>query len=349
MVKDTLVLAILISMFAGCACQSQGQSSEDSEEKPVEDRAVRTQSGDKQSGLRLTLVEITPMFDGKTYHGRFTFKNRSNKPVHVLGCPSAVKGIVRAVYVEGDIFEGGNWKPVEVHRDMLPLTFPVPPGESVELLADLPFREESGSPLTVRIRVGELVSNAFVLDWEADRKEQKFALARTRHIQHLRRLLRKAGFKDELLRHEDFWRKFVEAIQDRVSNGDGFEPFRSNTVPLPEIDVGDVIIYNLWADDVTDYENRYHLEILLAPSRLPLNWLQHPELTKVQTHIRGKRGEIILGDSPGEQDKERFRFRLEYFVASDGKPPSEKYARELGANLLAELREQSVLGSGREE
>ncbi|NQU25791.1 MAG: hypothetical protein HQ567_31265 [Candidatus Nealsonbacteria bacterium] len=297
---------------------------------------MKTEDADQD--LRLTVVEISPRFDGKSYRGRFTFKNRTKEEIRLPCCEGAANGIVRANQVEVETLEGDRWKPVTIYRDAIPTTATVRPGSSVEIVVRLPFREKMGTPLTARMRLGELMSDSFVLDWEKDRKDEKFKLARIQHIDRLRRLLEKAGFKKEFLRDDDFWRKFMESVQKRVGTTDHFEPFRAKVVPLPNIDIGDVVKYHHWSDDVSNYENRYHLGVRLNPSRLGRDWAQNPRFTKVQVVMISGRMRVNLGDQYVDDDKLGFGLNLDYYPERRDSLPTRKNLEVLGKELLAEIR-----------
>ena len=174
--------------------------------------------------VELSVIEITPRYDGESYQGRFRLNNQDHK-INVFGRWTSPNGIIDAFYVRGETFAAGAWKAPTVFSDMIPLAIPVEAGENVEVVTSLPFVEQMGSPLKARIRWSDIVSDPFVLDWQADRKAGKFAFAKSRHIETLRRLLRRAGFQEQFLRQDDFWSELVRGLEARVSKAKGFTLF----------------------------------------------------------------------------------------------------------------------------
>jgi hypothetical protein len=235
----------------------------------------------------LSVAEIVPKHDGISYCGRFNMKNRGKGAIDVYGWRLRPGGPIYAAYVDGEVFEEGNWKSQRYWSDMIPLTARVAPGETVEVLTELPFHEGKGK-LKARIRWGKLVSDGFVIDWESDRKAGKFDLAKAKHMQRLRALLKESGFSHDALRKDDFWQAFVTRVCKRVGTTKGFPPFHAKSIPLPEINPEGNPDFNVFSDEVSDFEYVYKLNIVV----------EHANATEKAT-AGGLSKDYYVSDDPG--------------------------------------------------
>jgi len=305
------------------------------------DVVVHHENQSSTSIATLNIIEITPKYDGKSYCGRFRLSNKSNQTLHVNGYKSHGNTSIRATCLEGEVFQNNNWKLLRMAKDAIPLTIDVAPGATVEVFADLPFQETNSGAITARIRWSTLVSEGFGIDWQSDRKAGKFDLAKTAHIEKLRGILAKMGFKKDFLQKNDFWTKIIESICKRISSTSGFQPFHLNDIALPEIDVDDRIEYHVRSDNISDYENVYGMDIVLDSVNLPVNWLYDPRFTGVESQVIERESQhrnqldITLGNAAG---KIGYKLTVTYIPPTNISLPKTQNINELTKAIYIEWR-----------
>ena len=278
--------------------------------KPAgEDRNTKIADEVPQGSYRLIVMDVAPSHDGKSYQARLKLTNRGTEVLRPFGSQIDKNETATAHYLGGDILDHGNWKKIRTGNECIPMAVEVAPGKTRKFLATcLPFREEMGSPLTVRIRWSGLVSEPFTLDWKADRKAGKFVAARKQYIDRLRKLLLKAGFRKNCLQPDDFWEKLIDDLRKTIGSVDGFRPFHAD-IQLPEIDPVGRIRYFVVSDEISDGKYYYQLTgkyyyqltINLNPSDLGEGWIRTPNTT--DTHVVSLESDVPHAIDPGERKR----------------------------------------------
>lgn len=239
-------------------------------------------------------IEIKPSPSDGIYEGRFLFINNTAAPVMVPAFDEPVGGRLEPQFLRYQVQEGGTWSELEVGYCGLPDEIPMEPHKAYEFVVSLSRFDESETPVTGKLGVGDFWSEPFVLDWKKDRADGKFARAKQENFAKVRAAFAKAGFKEELLEGDDFCFRLlqilVKPISGKTAAAAAFPPFAGRLDVIPKIGLDGKIRIDFESDEVREFDREYNGWFSIDPEKFSPEWFRTAIKEHVETSERGDGG-----------------------------------------------------------
>jgi hypothetical protein len=318
-------------MFVGCDDAKNGNGNAISGEDDVTL---------EKTAATFKAITIKPSPFGQWYIGYFLFINETGHTIRLPGYEKPMNGKFTPPFVDFEIQHDDKWETLGLRYCGTGSTyFDILSNNEYEFMIDMQPLKNTDTPLTARVKLENFRSESFTLDWEKDRREGNFRLAREAHINKVRTAFEKSGFLSERIGWDDFCRRFLQSLlMPLKSNISGFDAFEGSLDVLPRIDKNGSIVFSFHSDKRIGLEYQYDCIILLNPSTFSPKWFRqsYSDYIKIGTWGNARLMELKEDmDVPYTQRK--LYIEIKYRTSQDDQIPGSELSREVFHKMLTEF------------